>query len=480
MADSATTHQHTVRAAVLRALPRIVILVLLVAVVLQILAASTYRVSAGRVTFRIAPAWPGGHVVMPLGPAGVLQLDTHRTPFDIRMDMTLDESQTTLSGATRLADGLPALEPDAVAAFDRHLRSKIPWLLAFGVLAGLLVSGGGRRWFVVAVLHALAGVLVTVLAVAAMAGATVLTVDHTPRAHYEGLASNMPRILDLVRKTTATSPDRAASLSDFVRGLEIVNAQLDHSVRQRGGEDVTRILVMTDVHDNEAGMILGSQLVGATTSPISAVLLGGDMTVSGTAIEAEIFANRFAPGRVPVFVVGGTHEDAAAMKAFAAAGYVVLDGREVNAAGVTVYGVGDPLDSSPLSATQDPLLAAADAQLLAAWQRFEVAPHILLVHDQRAAQSLIAYAQKNDQQVTVVCGHTHVPSITQVGSVTVINGGTAGASGYGAIAAGNELPYTFQVLEFSTGAEPRLLDVMTYTYQGLDGRSAAEFTPIAP
>jgi hypothetical protein len=59
---------------------RVALVLTVAAGVLQLQSAGSYRVPAGSVTFQLRPAWPGGHLVMPLGPAGELSPRTHRTP----------------------------------------------------------------------------------------------------------------------------------------------------------------------------------------------------------------------------------------------------------------------------------------------------------------------------------------------------------------------------------------------------------------
>ena len=159
----------------------------------------------GLVTFQLAPSWPGGKVIMPLGPAGVLQLATHHTPVNLKLDFTLNDSVPSVSEAQALLSGLPGLRPDAVAAFYSFLESRIPWLLLLGALAGVLVANGGRRWLRRTLLHALYGVGLVALLTAAFVGVTLLTFDSTPAVQYQGLAKNLPRVVELVRRINADS-----------------------------------------------------------------------------------------------------------------------------------------------------------------------------------------------------------------------------------------------------------------------------------
>ncbi len=457
---------------------RFVLVLLLVVVVVQIFAPSTYRLAEGLVTFQLAPSWPGGKVIMPLGPAGVLQLATHHTPVNLKLDFTLNDSVPSVSEAQALLSGLPGLRPDAVAAFYGFLESRIPWLLLLGALAGVLVANGGRHWLRRTFLHALYGVGLVALLTAAFVGVTLLTFDSTPAVQYQGLAKNLPRVVELVRRINADSGVTESGIDDFVRGIQTVAAQLGSAAHAPSG-DVTRVLVVSDMHDNVVGMMLASSLAKDQTDPFSFVLLAGDITTRGTNPEAQLFTHQFSSDGLPVLMVGGNHEDYPAMKVFQRAGYRLLDDSAESEGGLSVFGVTDPKAWS-LEATPDQgLLEAGGAAALDRFQRLEPPPQVFLVHDFAEARAIVEYAKERGLSLTVVYGHDHVASVKRDGTVTLVDAGTSGASGYLTLGQEGSPPYTFQILDFSREPEPRLLSVTTMSYEGLYGRSTATYTPIA-
>jgi predicted phosphodiesterase len=471
-------HLRRHRVPLLKACLRMVLVLLLIVVVVQVFAPATYRLAEGLVTFQLAPSWPGGKVIMPLGPAGVLQLATHRTPVNLKLDFTLSDSVPSVSEAQALLRGLPTLRLDAAAAFRSFLESRIPWLLLLGALVGVLVANGGQRWLRRTLLHALYGVALVTVLTAAFAGVTYLTFDSTPAVQYQGLAKNLPRVIELVRRINADSGATQNGIKDFVRGIETVAVQLGSPAKIPAG-DVTRVLVVSDVHDNVVGMILASSLVRNRTDPFSMVLLAGDLTDRGMKAEAQLFTHEFSSDGVPVLMVGGNHEDAPAMKVFKAAGYHVLDGWAESLGSLSVFGVTDPMAWS-LEATPDEKLLDDGAQgALDRFKRLESPPQVFLVHNLAEARPVIDYAKEQGLALTVVYGHDHVASVKREGTVTLVDGGTSGASGYLTLGQEGSPPYTFQILDFSKEPSPRLLSVTTMSYESLYGRSSATYTPIA-
>jgi len=458
------------------AVVRVVGLILVAVCLIGLLAAGTYRVPRGTVTFQLHPALRGGDIVMPLGPAGVLALHTHRTPVDVSVDYRLPDEVPSLDEAEQLLRGLPEFETTVRAAFQRFLFSKGLWLLGLGAGIGLLIVGPrGARTTLLAAGFGAAGTL-------ALGGAFVLltlgSADRTPEVRYEGLARNVPRLLALVRGLEAQEAGRLERLSEYVEGLEVVALELEREVEGTAvPADVRRVLLFSDVHTNIYGMRYASRLARGRDDPVDLVLVAGDVTDAGTREEAEAFLHLFKPpDGVPVLMIGGNHEDAPAMEAFAASDYRVLDWAAVEAAGLRVYGVSDPVAWSPQVDSDVGLLAGQDERLAAVWPML-AAPDILLVHDIRQAEGVIDLAEEAGEPLVVAYGHDHVLAVTRRGSVVLVDPGTAGASGYGSLGRGEEIPYSFQLLDFALDDVTRLVAVTSVSYSR-DGRSRIDYRPI--
>jgi predicted phosphodiesterase len=443
-----------------------------------LLAPASYRVPTGTVDFSLDPAWPGGRLVLPLGPAGVLALRTHRAPVDLVVDYRVSGDVTSLQEAEQVVEKLPAAQKSARDAFTRFLWSRLAPLLLLGAAAGTLIAGGVRRRWQDLAVGAVLG-LVTAAALAGLAtGAVLATVDESPDVEYSGLAENVPRLLPLVRRLQATGGGGMERLQAYVDGLEIVAAQLASAGSRPAREHVTRLLVVSDVHLNAYGARLASRLAAGDGSAVDAVLLAGDMTNVGTSLEAQWFVDRFESSGAPVFMVGGNHEDAPAMKVFAKAGYVVLEYAHAEVGGVTLYGVSDPLAYDPAVESDVAALAAQSARLTGEVQALAETPDILAVHDARQAQGVVDWARDTGVPLTVVYGNDHVPAITHDGPVVLIDAGTGGASGYEQIGAQRGDWYTFVLLDYARDDGGDLVAITTLAYS-IDGRSRVEYLPMA-
>lgn len=466
---------------------RAALVALLVVGVLQLQAETWYGVPAGSVGFQLKPAWPGGRLVMPLGPAGELSLRTHGTPVDVVMTYRLPSETAALLGEGGSTDALPRLEGGARAAFGRYLAGRVPWLVVIGAAAGLLVAGvWTRRRLVWA---AVAGVAVSLALGGAVALASYATLDRSPSVEYRGLAAKVPEMLPLLRalSTGGDQGDRLSRLYDFFDGLETVAAQLDTEPRRPARADVVRFLLASDIHDNVFGARAAARLAAADGSPVDAVLLAGDITDRGTGEEARLFVRVFGRTDGPVLIVGGNHEDEPSMRVFADAGYQVLDGTATTIAGVTVLGAADPVARSSRVASDLEGLATSGARLARLWELADPEPQILLVHDIRQALATIDAAEETDRDLLVAYGNDHVAGLGRQGSVVLVDAGTAGASGYESIGSADERQgaepsaasrdaYTFQIIDFSRAVAPRLVAVTTLTYAG-DGRTVVSYTP---
>lgn len=466
---------------------RAALLLLVVLGMLQVLAPGTYLVSTGSVTFQLRPAWRGGELVLPLGPAGELSLRTHRTPVDVVMEYQLP-AQTEAAIRGNAMNRLTELPGGARAAFSRYLLGRIPWILLAGVAAGALIAGGLTRWRLL--WGAALGAAAALLLGGAFVLATYATLDRSPEVRYAGLASRVPEVLPLLRALSqgGDQSDRLVRLQDYIDGLEAVATELVTEPRRPARADVVRFLLASDIHDNVFGARAAARLAAGGGEPVDAVLFAGDLTDRGTAEEAEVVVRVLGAPEVPVFFVGGNHEDEPAMRVFRRAGFEELRGVPVTVAGVTILGTSDPVAEEPQVDSDKGRLAAASIRLDALWRLGDPPPRMVLVHDLRQAAAVVASAREAGAELVVAYGNDHVAGVRAEGGVVLVDAGTAGASGYeniGAVQPSPALPaessagrdvYTFQLVDFSRQEPSRLVAVTTVSYGGA-GRTVVTYTP---
>jgi len=467
---------------------RVALMLVIVVAVVQSQAAGSYLVSTGSITFELRPAWPGGRLVLPLGPAGELSLRTHRTPVDVVMDYQLPaQTDALIEGSP--ASELPRLQGGARAAFTRYLLGRVPWLLVAGAAAGMLVAGAATRrrllW------GAAAGAAAALLLGGAFALATYATLDRSPSVRYAGLASRVPEILPLLRTLSGggDQSDRLGRLEDYIDGLEAVATELITEPRRPARADVVRLLLASDIHDNVFGARAAARLAAGGGEPVDAVLVAGDLTDRGTAAEAKLIVRVFGVTEAPLIYVGGNHEDAPALRVFRRAGYHELAYSTVTISGVTILGASDPVAAEPRVDSDEERLAAAAVRLESVWSASHPPPRVVLVHDLRQAEGLPASAHDLGVSLLIAFGNDHVAGVAADGDVVLVDAGTAGASGYEAIGATVPSPgaslepsassrtvYTFQLIDFARAEPGRLVAVTTLSY-GRDGRTVVTYMP---
>jgi predicted phosphodiesterase len=445
--------------------------------VVAVQAPAGYLLPHGSVSFT-AGLSRHGRLVMPLGPAGEFALRTHHTPVQVVMTYHLPEEAGAITAQGGVVDELPRLERSARAAFVRYALSRVPWLLLAGTAAGALAGIGlGRRRG--ALWGAVAGLTAVAVVGGGLALATLATVDRSPAVEYRGLAANVPRILPLVRALSAgeSGADGLGRLQDYVDGLALVATQLDEAPPVLARERVVRLLLVSDVHDNVYAMRAAARLAAGGGDPVDAVLVAGDVTDLGTREEAQLFLRTFDPAGSPVFFVGGNHEDEPALGVFRRAGYQVLTGDATGVGGVVVLGDSDPMAASSVVASDAQRLATAAQVLGVRAAALPSPPDVLLVHDLRQAAAVVDAAGETGRDLVVAYGNDHVAGVRREGTVVLVDAGTAGASGYERIGAGDTVHSTFQLIDFSRGDDPRPLAVTTLSL-ARDGRTLVEYDPL--
>jgi predicted phosphodiesterase len=285
------------------------------------------------------------------------------------------------------------------------------------------------------------------------------------------LAARLPA---LVRAVCGRRPT-LLRFEEYARGVAATGASFK-SEAQPEVEGPT-VLLVSDLHANLFGAALAARLARGDLMPVDLVLVAGDVTDGGSREEALLVARLLAAdGGPPVLAVGGNHDAAAALDALGAAGLSLPERTCVERGGLRVYGASDPLARSP-QVDSDPVLLDTQARELAASWPPPGGAEILLVHDVRQARQVVALAETGAAPLVVACGNDHRAAVERRGPVTIVNAGTAGASGYGALGRGEPAEYTAQLLRFGGGRPRRLLRVTTLSYWP-GGRSTAVVEPI--
>lgn len=469
----------------LRSLVALVVRLLLVVLALlsayELVAPESFRIAPGVATIRVAPALGGGETIVPLGPVGRIRFDTHSSPVNVEVSFVFDDTPAIESEARALLGDLPSVGATAADALRAYALGKIVWVCVLGLVAGALVAGIGCGRLRRTAVGAGIGLAALWIVVGSVAGVTYSGLNRQPSATFDGLARYAPRIISLLQDVVQHPEAAKWSVDDLARGLEEVARQASTTVPVGSeGDDVVRLLVAGDLHDNVIGYRLVRRLSADPRLAVAGVILVGDLTHAGTEPEAELVLGELKPVEVPIAMVGGNHENAPAMRAFAGAGIIQLARGPVRLAGLTIMGFDDPLAGDLEALTDVTQRNEAAAAALAAVRAEVPAPEVVVFHDVGQAVDVIAWAAEQGLPLTVLHGHDHVTSVERKDSVIILDPGSGGASGYEQLGRDPGTPYTFQLVEFVLDPEPHPIAVVTLEYEGLAGASSARYQPLEP
>jgi predicted phosphodiesterase len=262
------------------------------------------------------------------------------------------------------------------------------------------------------------------------------------KARFEGPLERAPSLLATVRKHVDDIDDvrkRVRVLGDQVADLySAASSQVGGPV---GGDDVVRILHISDIHSNPLGLEVTRRLT--EQFGVAAVLDTGDLTSFGIPIEGRL-GEMVATMKVPYLLVPGNHDSDENRRALAAVPNLqLLDGTVAEIGGVRILGVGDP------AFTADNELSTAEAFALKQQRAPEVAarvaglrPDVLAVHD-----SVLSEASEG-QVPLIVSGHLHETTAARRKGTLVLSVGSTGATGLGSFTVDTSHPYEAQLLHF--------------------------------
>lgn len=403
-----------------------------------------------------------------LPPLGRLVADSHAGPvgIDVRVDrVDLGRVGVLATELTRGSDPAGRLRDDIDEDMLPLLRAlAVRSLLAAtatGVVAGLLLPRRRPRFVAATTVGSLGFVVV--------AGALTFS-SFSPRAF------DAPRF----EGSLAAAPDIVATVQRHIDDVSVVESRLEalstrlvglYQAVETGGPGFSEVTILhvSDLHSNPVGVELVRQT--ADRFEVDAVIDTGDLTSFGATVE-QLTVQGVASIDVPYYVVPGNHDHPTIRRVLADAGVEVLDGRVAAIEGIRVLGVGDPTYTADnrLSDERFDRAIARSAGDVARWARSS-RPDVVAVHNPRQLADSLGEFDVG------IAGHTHRFDLRYEDGSLVSAVGSAGATGVGALAESDDLPYQMQLLQFEDG---RLVAVDRLSFEGTDGEFRLERLLVDP
>ena len=407
------------------------------------------QLDVGTVRLSIDPGHAGAlDLYVPLVDWGV-RFPVVKAPARIKVDVqSVDRKEVVrLAEAGTLSAGLVRAQArDALAFYLRlAILAAVAGGLALGVLIALAVrSGRGPR---------LRTTLLTAVGAALLCGAALIP-GLPPRSNVDSpqYYANGPEV-----------PTALAALESIGESARTLDDEIDQQLvgiarfvnAPAGRTPLTdrspRLTVASDLHNNL--IALPALESAAEGGPL---LFAGDLTDRGSPVEQALVLRVARAGTRLVFV-SGNHDSDVLERKLARTGAVVLtgsgrlrgngttDGRLVTTVGgLRIAGYDDPLKRLEADGYRDngARYTPVEEQRFADW----LAPlvgrvDIVMVHAPALARLALdgLRADPPAAPLLLVVGHTHRTSVERLGTVTVLNPGSAGAGGTGNLAEGGDV-----------------------------------------
>lgn len=404
----------------------------------------------------------GSDTSLDLPPLGRIRADSHDGPvgFDVRVDrIDLGQAGALASELARGSDPTTRLRTDIESDLTPLLRSlalrSVLGAVAVGLVAGLVLPRRRVRYVATTVAGSLGFVAVT--GAVAFASFTPSAFDQ-PR--FEGTLAAAPDIVNTVQRHI----DDVSVVESRLEALSTRLVGLYRSVEGAGPSpsDVT-ILHVSDLHSNPVGIELVEQT--AQQFDVDAIIDTGDLTSFGASVE-ELVVGRIARLEVPYYLVPGNHDHPRIRRALVDAGVNVLDPGVVTIEGIRVLGVADPTYTADNTLPRERHREEIEASAREVRRRVRLTdPDVVAVHNP------LQLADAVGEFDVGIAGHTHRFHLQYVDGSLVTEVGSAGATGVGALAETEDLPYQMQVLQFE---DERLVALDRLSFEGTDGEFRLE------
>lgn len=386
-----------------------------------------------------------GYTRVELPPLGTVSAHTHDTPVLI----TLRLENIDPEPLQRLISEPP--RRDELISQGKSVLRRVAVLFILKLLA-LAMLGGVLGIFLTRPAHPrkyITGLAAGFLLVGTLFLGTYLSYNQsafrTPQ--YSGVLRAAPWMVSMAQETLGKIETLSDQLEQVATGLNQFYSQVDELQPLEEDQDEFKILHISDLHNNPAGMDFILRV--AKLFDVDMIIDTGDISDFGSPLET-LLLDRLNGLEVPYLFIAGNHDSPSIVDKMATVpGVTVVNGLlEIN--GLVIYGVPDP--SAAVNSVLPPDLSAIPRLVVQVMDKLEQLPHrpdLLLLHNDKMAQSLAGLAP------VILYGHSHQLKVDTRDNSVMINAGTSGAAGIRGLQA-VRIPYSVVLLHLRPGEDGKL------------------------
>lgn len=380
-----------------------------------------------------------GKTVIDIPPVGEVMAHTHRSPLLLKLSLNsidLDRLKAMLNQQT----SQDTLMQEAQKLVMEQMKKFVAITLAlsfFGGAFGVLVFQRKKAKEI------LAGGLIGLFTVALLLSLTYKTFDIQKfrNPEYEGAIKAAPWMISLVQDGITTVNTWGKEMRLIATNLYGLFQRVETLKEVSTSESEIKVLHVTDIHNNPASFDFIDQVV--KTFGVDVVVDSGDISDFGTPLETALL-ERIKKVKVPYVFVPGNHETQGIITELKKIPNVtVVEGGVINMKGLNIAAIEDPsaLSQDYHSPKPDEITAYRD-KLQKIIDQSKVEPDIVVAHNPKIAGNFWG------KYPLVLCGHDHQYKIKVKPDSVMIDAGTSGAAGIGALRTKKEIPYSFVLLHF--------------------------------
>ncbi len=421
----------------------------------SLLGRTRYSWRGFEVELRLMPATKGATRLI-LTPLGAVEANTHAAPVTLIASLEgvrVDEIKKLLDA-----------KREAIAKnFEKTARAD----LRDFVLRQLLLAGAGS---VVAPILMRQRRLRTYLTAALIGAGCVGLVLGNALTTFQGKAFETPTYTGALKQAPwviAFGRDAFTKLDALSQKLHTAAANfnllygriaaLPDTSTSDDGPNTFRILHVSDLHDNTAGLDFVRDV--AAQFKVAFIVDTGDLTDFGS-IPETYMVQSIAKLPYPYFFVAGNHDSQSITDALRSASNVtVLNGQVVTFQGLTLLGLPNPASNRTGPGDVDTTLLALHAngdKILKVVQSLPSPPDIIALHDPEESVPLWNHVP------LILFGHEHrdytelkdAPALPNTLRTVCCNAGTTGAAGFRYLEKAKGVPFSCAVLTFRRPAVP--------------------------